>query len=285
VHPVGPPPYLPPGRIVDLPGRGETFVRVGPERPGAPTVLLLHGWMGSADLNWFALYRPLAASLNLLALDHRGHGRGLRTSRPFVLEAAADDAAALLDELGVATVIACGFSMGGPIALHLARRRPDLVGGLVLCATALEWNDHWHERLQWRLLALVGLALRFGADRRVATRIIDELAAADELVAAYRPYLLGEANRLSDLDALAAGRALAHFDARPFARQLGVPCAVVATRRDRMVRLRRQVALAEALDAARFDLEADHDVFLRQPGAWASTVTAAIASVQARLAG
>ena len=74
-----PPPRLPPGRVVELPGRGEVFVR---ERLGSatqPTILLLHGWTASADLNWFRAYDAVAPLGRLLAVDHRGHGRGMRS--------------------------------------------------------------------------------------------------------------------------------------------------------------------------------------------------------------
>ena len=51
------------GRRVELPGRGTTFVREVPGPPGAPTVLLLHGWLASGGLNWFqAFERPRRAA-------------------------------------------------------------------------------------------------------------------------------------------------------------------------------------------------------------------------------
>ncbi|HLF41346.1 MAG TPA: alpha/beta fold hydrolase, partial [Acidimicrobiia bacterium] len=71
------PPVLPPGRVVDLPGRGEVFVRDSGETD-LPPVLLLHGWTVSADLNFFTVYAELAGHYRILALDHRGHGRGMR---------------------------------------------------------------------------------------------------------------------------------------------------------------------------------------------------------------
>ena len=277
-------PYLPPARIVALPGRGEAFVRVGPRRANRRTVLLLHGWLATADLNWFSVYQPLDEAWNVIALDHRGHGRGMRTARPFALEAAADDAAAVLDALSLdGPVIACGYSMGGPIALFLAQRRPDLVEGIVLCATALEWNQRWFDRAVWRTLGLLGTGLRLGLDTRVAGRIIDDMAAGDEIVARYRAHLLGEAKRLNSADAIGAGRALAHFDGRAVAAHLTVPAAVVATRRDRLVRPHRQLALAEALAAVRYDIEADHDGFIRQPEQWAATIIEALDAVAGRL--
>ena len=66
-------PPLPPGRIVELPGRGTTFVREADGPAGAPTVVLLHGWSVDADLNWFACYGPLGRALP---------GRRARPSRP-----------------------------------------------------------------------------------------------------------------------------------------------------------------------------------------------------------
>ena len=66
---------------------------------------------------------------------------------PFRLEDCADDVAALLDVLGVERCIAVGYSMGGPIAQLLWRRHPELVDGLVLCATSARFNGTPRERL------------------------------------------------------------------------------------------------------------------------------------------
>lgn len=99
-------------------------------------VLLLHGWTATADLNWFAVYETLGQHFRVISLDHRGHGRGIRTRKPFRLADCADDAACLLSELGIKKVIPVGYSMGGPIALLMWRRHRAVVDGLILCATA-----------------------------------------------------------------------------------------------------------------------------------------------------
>ena len=127
---------VPLGRRVELPGRGTTFVREVPGPPGAPTVLLLHGWIASGGLNWFQAFEPLSEHFRVVAPDLRGHGRGIRSRRRFRLADCADDVAALLDELGdVGPVIAVGYSMGGPVAQLLWKRHPERVRGLVICAT------------------------------------------------------------------------------------------------------------------------------------------------------
>src|SRR3954447_7624854 len=107
-----PPIPLPPGRRVELPKRGPMFVRELGGPPRAPTIVLLHGWMATADLNWLPSYKPLSRAFRVLAVDHRGHGRGLRSNRPFTLETCADDVAALADTLGIERLTAVGYSMG-----------------------------------------------------------------------------------------------------------------------------------------------------------------------------
>ena len=78
--PVGPP--LPPGREVELPGRGTTFVRELAGPPGAPVVVLLHGWTVDGRPQLVpARTRRSAERFRVLALDHRGHGRGIRSRR------------------------------------------------------------------------------------------------------------------------------------------------------------------------------------------------------------
>src|SRR3954454_9862319 len=123
-----PPVEMPPARTVHVPGRGEFFVRdTGGD---GPPLLLLHGWTASADLNWYAQYGALArAGYRVIALDHRGHGRGLRALNDFDLTDCADDAVAVLQALGAAPALVAGYSMGGPISLLAARARPRLLEG------------------------------------------------------------------------------------------------------------------------------------------------------------
>src|SRR5262245_42930220 len=88
-------PAVPRGRHVWLADRGKTFIRELAGPAGAPTLVLLHGWTATADLNWWASYAPLAEHFDVVAIDHRGHGRGVRAAEPFRLEQCADDVAAL----------------------------------------------------------------------------------------------------------------------------------------------------------------------------------------------
>jgi pimeloyl-ACP methyl ester carboxylesterase len=278
-----PPPQLPPGRVVELPGRGEVFVRERLGAAGQPTVLLLHGWTASADLNWFTAYDAVAPLGRLLAIDHRGHGRGLRSQDTFTLEDAADDAAALLRTLDAGPAVVVGYSMGGPISMLLWDRHPELVRGLVFEATALEWRATRRERGVWKLMAAVEWCLRLGRPKGLLERALRDMVKAAPELEPLVGWLRGELRR-GDPEALAdAGRALGHYDARGIAPRVDVPAAVVVTTRDRLVRPKKQRQLAKALPTATtFDLEGDHDVCLVRGPAFAAATAAAVSDVIAR---
>jgi pimeloyl-ACP methyl ester carboxylesterase len=258
------PPSLPPGRVVELPGRGEVFVRDSGGRPTDPVVLLLHGWTVSADLNFFPAYGRLAASYRVIALDHRGHGRGMRSTEPFTLEDCADDAAALVRQLGVEHVIAVGYSMGGPIALLLARRHPGLVTALVMQATALELRRTARERGLWHMLSVFELGLRLATSAGFVERVLRQAIEERPELDVYRPWLAAEFRRGLPRELAGAGHALGHYEARTWAAELGVPAVMLITTRDRLVPPHKQRELAAALHAHVVEIEADHDVPLAE---------------------
>ena len=270
-----PPLPLPPGRTVVLPDRGEVFLRdTGGD---GPALLLVHGWMFASDLNWGRHYAPLArAGYRVLAMDLRGHGRGLRSSQRFRLQDCADDAAALLDVIGVRSALVAGYSMGGPVAQLLARRHPDKVAGLVLCATALDWHDPW-QRAAW--LGMSGLRVVLGAFPLGVWRAIVRVQGADEQ---HSSWVAAELSRSSARDLAEAGRELGRFDSAPWVGELEQPAAVVLMARDRAVPPAKQRALAQALGVEPHVLDADHDACSTAPRAFLEALLSALAAVRAR---
>jgi 3-oxoadipate enol-lactonase len=277
-----PPPDLPPARILWVPGRGEVFLREKAGPDGARPVLLLHGWTASADTTWFAAYDTVGSEHPVVAIDHRGHGRGIRAEEPFSLEACADDAAGLLDLLGTGPVVVGGYSLGGAVAMLLCQRRPDLVAGMVLAGTALEWRTTRRERVLWRSLGGLELALRLGTGDGFVQRYLHYAVGHSPEVAELRAWVGGELKRGYPRDIAAAGRALSRFDARRFVDAVSVPCASVVTNRDRLVRPREQRGLADALRAPIFEIDADHDAPLVRPKEFGAAVADAVANVAGR---
>ena len=270
------PPSLPPGRVINLPGRGEVFVRDSGGTSATPAVLLLHGWTASADLNFFPVYDCLAASYRVIAMDLRGHGRGMRSAEPFSLEDCADDAAALLVQLEARQVIAVGYSMGGPVAMLLARRHPGQVTALVVQATALEWRRTARERIVWRLLSTLELGMWLGAGGSFVDRVLRQAAEDAPELSGYQPWLAAEFRRGLGREMAAAGRALSLYDAQPWVGELGLPTAMLITTRDRLVRPAKQRELAEALGAHVIETDADHDLPLTNGNEYARLTRLAV---------
>lgn len=274
------PPSLPPGRVLNLPGRGEVLIRDS-GTPSGPAVLLLHGWTASADINFFAAYGCLGESYRVIALDLRGHGRGLRSTEPFSLEDCADDAAAVLEQLGTGPVIVVGYSMGGAVGLLLARRHRAQAAALVLQATALEWRRAARERAVWRMLPVLDLGLRFGAGGGFVERVLRRAVGEDPGLDRYRPWLAAEFRRATARDLVSAGHALGRYDARSWAGQLDIPAATLVTTRDRLVRPAKQRELAKELRASVLEIDADHDLPVANGSEYARLTRLAVDKVAA----
>jgi 3-oxoadipate enol-lactonase len=224
---------LPPARPVVLPGRGTTTVRELAGPPGAPAVVLLHGWTATSSLNWFRCFAPLAERYRVIALDHRGHGQGIRSRRPFRLEDCADDVAALADALDLPSILVTGYSMGGAVAQLVWRRHRDLVAGLVLCATSGTFAESNQERLNFA--GLGGIA---AMSRVVPTPVLERLAAqyVDKRSAlGWQEWALEELRRHHWTAVLEAGASLGLFSSRRWIAEVDVPTSVVITTADRTV--------------------------------------------------
>lgn len=260
-------PELPPGRRVELPGRGTTFVReVAGPTADAPTVFLLHGWTVTAALNWFQVYGPLAEEFRVVSLDHRGHGRGIRTRRAFRLEDAADDAVALADELGIDRFVAAGYSMGGPIAQLAWKRHPDRIRGLVLAATFARSSRFAHERVAMRGLGRVGRASRLAPRRRQVDVFTRAMIAGGSRPSERPPWMVSEVRSGNVPMMLEAGGAIADFDSRRWLRDVDVPTGVFITSHDGIVPPDRQHRLAALLPHAEIRrAPIDHDGCVTAP--------------------
>lgn len=110
------------------------------EGAGSP-VLLIHGFASNHRVNWVGtgwtkFLRD--AGYRVIALDNRGHGESEKLYDPSHYSASimANDAANLIEHLGLGQVAVMGYSMGARIAAFLTMQRPDLVSRAVFAGLA-----------------------------------------------------------------------------------------------------------------------------------------------------
>ncbi len=209
-------------------------MREQPGPPGAPVLMLLHGWSATADLNWHHCFGPLAKQFRVLAIDHRGHGRGLRHDGPFTLEDCADDVAALAAQLGIERLIAVGYSMGGPIAQLLWQRHRSLVDGLVLCSTSAVFGSTARLRALFRVAAGLSAARATGTVSSLASSALGAVSRWNGRGGEV-PWAVEQLARHDWKQVIEAGHQIGRYDARAWIGSVSVPTAVVATTADEVV--------------------------------------------------
>jgi 3-oxoadipate enol-lactonase len=251
---------LPEAARVTLPNRGTTNVwDIAATQGGHETpILLLHGWNIDAPANFGSAVADLSEFHRIVMYDQHGHGGGVRAPERFTFEAAADDAIAVLDAVGISKAIVLGYSMGGAIAQLVARSAPDRCTGLVLSATADRFSERHRERAQF---ATFGVAAR--AVRRLPPRVRRIVFNRVTWAACYKypPWIRDTVRAADPVTLLEAGAQFGQFDSTDWNRDLEQPSAFIVTQHDVVVDPTRQMRLASSLGVVHLDhLDAGHNI-------------------------
>ena len=117
---------------VEVAGRAIRYLSKG---EGGTPVILIHGFGGDLN-NWLFNHDALAAKRAVHALDLPGHGSSSKDVGDGSVGFFAGIVTGFADTLGIGTAHLVGHSMGGAIALAMARATPARVASLTLIGSA-----------------------------------------------------------------------------------------------------------------------------------------------------
>lgn len=214
-----------------------------------PALLLLHAFpLGLAM--WDPQAAALADAWQLVRFDCRGFGGSPPGDGLLTMERIADDAAGVLDRLGLASAVVCGVSMGGYAAFAMVRRHPERIRALVLADTRAGADS---PEARANRAAQAEKVRREGA-LAIADAALPKLLGSTshrerpELVARVRRII--EANPPRGIADALAGLA-ARADSTPTLREIRVPTLVVVGEEDAITPLPEAEALQRGIAGSR----------------------------------
>jgi len=125
-------------------------ININYEEAGSGPPLLLISGLGQSRFAWATVAPVLAEHHRVITFDNRGTGQSDVPEGPYTMQQLGDDAAALIDELGIGPVPAVGWSMGGVILQSMLIHNPGKVSKAVLLATFPNYTSiqqHWLDSL------------------------------------------------------------------------------------------------------------------------------------------
>ncbi|TWF44415.1 pimeloyl-ACP methyl ester carboxylesterase [Chitinophaga polysaccharea] len=103
-------------------------------------ILFLHGALGATSQ-----FQPLAAGLSehyeVHQLNFSGHGDVPFSEQGFSIQVFAAEVLSYLENKDLDFVHVFGYSMGGYVAMYLARHYPEKIGRVITLATKYNWNE------------------------------------------------------------------------------------------------------------------------------------------------
>jgi 3-oxoadipate enol-lactonase len=219
-----------PGRSFFV-GNVEYFVREA-GLSDAPAIVLIHGWVYDSVFTFYRLVPLLTDRFRVILIDQRNYGGSSRLNEEYEIETVADEVAAVLDRLEVQDAVVMGYSMGGMVAMALARRHPGKVAGAVYAATSasrfrtpvVDTSLSLALRVGWKLSPVDGAHL--------SAAILRHVGAFDPR---HHRWMWDQLlNREVDLN-LRALRAIRRFDARKWLPTLSTPALVIIPSRDQVI--------------------------------------------------
>jgi 3-oxoadipate enol-lactonase len=246
--------------------------------PGAPVVAFANS-LGTNVHVWDAQRDAFARTFRVLRYDMRGHGLTSdgTPGRAILIATLADDLAALLDALAIASVRLVGLSIGGMVAQRFAAAYAHRVDALALCATGsrIGTPDVWKTRVATVEREGIAAIVPATLERWFTPRAHAE---QPQLIAGFTTMLA----RAAVSGYLAGCRAIEAADLRADDARISAPTLVVAGARDVVTPPASGEEMCAAIRGAELVvLDAAHILCAEQPAAFNAAVLAFLTGAHA----
>lgn len=247
---------------------------------GVP-VLFLHGFPHSRSL-WSPQLGALATPARTISMDLRGFGESAR-GEPGGVDGYADDAAALLDVLGIERAVIAGLSMGGYATFALWRRHRARVRALVLCDTKATADSEAAQGARVEMQALVKERGSMAVANQMITGMVGRTTREKN------PELVDELHRMMSLapvqgivDALDALRT--RPDSTPTLATIDVPTMIVVGDEDVLTPVKDARAMHLGIAGSRLEViaGAGHVSNMERPGTFNHVLSEFLVSLTAQ---
>jgi len=245
--------------FTDAPGFRMRYEEYGDGDP----FLLING-LGSDLTEWLYQVPTFSGRFRVIVFDNRGAGNSESPPGPYTTARMADDAAALLDALGIPQAHLLGVSLGGMIAQQFALRHPGKLNRLVVACTSPGGGLSVRPSPEALAAFVRDPAVDLEAQiRRTIPWLYSERyrrERPEEVEAFVRRRLASPADEAGIASQLAAG--IGH-DAGDRLKEIAAPTLVITGTADRLVPPENSKRIAERIPGARLVLlpDAPHRLF------------------------
>ncbi|NTW81818.1 MAG: alpha/beta fold hydrolase [Chlorobiaceae bacterium] len=209
-----------------------TYLQAGPEKPGTPTVILLHAFPLSAEMWKPQLYALGKAGYRVIAPNAFGID-GSDEKAEWNFTDFAHELAALMDSLGIAKATITGLSMGGYQAFEFYRNYPEKIVSLVLCDTRAESDTQAAREQRGEFMKAVETA---GADEAVRRMVPNYFSSDTYLSKSELPAEVSVIIRRQPAHVINAAQhaIMTRIDSTPLLGSITCPVLVICGTEDRM---------------------------------------------------